>query len=99
MIFSYVAFFSVGMGPGVWVIISELFPTRVRGRAMAIATVFLWAACLLVTLSFLSLMNALTASGTFWLYALLCTFTFLFIWRSLPETKGKTLEEIEKWWK
>ena len=99
MIFSYVAFFSVGMGPGVWVIISELFPTSVRGRAMAIATVFLWAACLLVTLSFLSLMNALTPSGTFWLYALLCAFTFLFIWRSLPETKGKTLEEIEKWWR
>ena len=99
MIFSYVAFFSVGMGPGVWVIISELFPTSVRGRAMAIATVFLWAACLLVTLSFLSLMNALTPSGTFWLYAFLCVFTLVFIWRFLPETKGKTLEEIEKWWR
>jgi predicted MFS family arabinose efflux permease len=47
----------------------------------------------------LSLMNALTPSGTFWLYAFLCVFTFLFIWRALPETKGKTLEEIEKWWR
>jgi len=99
MIFSYVSFFSVGMGPAVWVVISELFPTRLRGRAMAIATIFLWTACLVVTLTFLSLMNALTPSGTFWLYAFICLLTFLFIWRTLPETKGKTLEEIERWWR
>jgi sugar porter (SP) family MFS transporter len=99
MIFSYVAFFSMGMGPGVWVIISELFPTRVRGRAMAIATVSLWIACLAVTLTFLSLMNVLTPGGAFWFYGLMCVLTFIFVWRVLPETKGKTLEEIEKWWR
>lgn len=98
-IFAYVAFFSVGMGPGVWVLMSELFPTRVRGRAMAIATVCLWIACLAVTLTFLSLMNALTPGGAFWFYGVMCVFTFAFIWRALPETKGKTLEEIEKWWR
>jgi MFS family permease len=99
MIFSYVGFFSMGMGPTVWVIISELFPTRVRGRAMAIATVSLWIACLAVTLTFLSLMNALTPGGAFWFYGFMCVLTFIVVWRVLPETKGKTLEEIEKWWR
>jgi MFS family permease len=98
-IFSYVAFFSVGMGPGVWVLMSELFPTRVRGRAMAIATVSLWIACLAVTLTFLSLMNVFTPGGAFWFYGVMCLLTFVFIWKALPETKGKTLEEIEKWWR
>jgi sugar porter (SP) family MFS transporter len=98
-IFSNVAFFSVGMGPGVWVIMSELFPTRVRGRAMAIATVSLWIACLAVTLTFLSLMNGLTPGGAFWFYGVMCVLTVVFVWKALPETKGKTLEEIEKWWR
>jgi len=89
----------VGMGPGVWVVMSELFPTRVRGRAMAIATVCLWGACLTATLTFLSLMNTLTPGGAFWLYGVMCVLTFVFIWRALPETKEKTLEEIEKWWR
>ena len=98
-IFSYVAFFSVGMGPGVWVLMSELFPTRVRGRAMAIATVSLWIACLAVTLTFLSLMIVFTPGGAFWFYGVMCVLTFLFVWKALPETKGKTLEEIERWWR
>lgn len=91
--------FAVGLGPGVWVVISELFPTRIRGRAMSIATVSLWVACVALTLTFLSLVNAITASGAFWLYALMCVTTVVFVWRVTPETKGKTLEEIEKFWK
>ena len=59
----------IGMGPGVWVLMSELFPTRIRGRAMAIATVALWLASLLLTVTFLSLVSAIGPSGTFWLYA------------------------------
>jgi len=99
VILTYVAFFAVGMGPGVWVVLSELFPTRIRGRAMAIATVSLWSACLVLTLTFLSLVNAVTAAGAFWLYATMCIVTFVFVWRVVPETKGKTLEEIERTWK
>ena len=99
LILCYVGFFSFGMGPGVWVVISELFPTRIRGRAMSVATVALWLACLLITLTFLSLVKAFTAAGAFWIYAALCGFTVWFVWRFTPETKGKNLEEIEQQWK
>ncbi len=98
VILVFVAFFAVGMGPGVWVVMSELFPTRIRGRAMAIATVTLWLACTALTLTFLSLVNAVGPSGAFWLYASICVFTYVFVWRVLPETKGRTLEEIERSW-
>jgi MFS transporter, SP family, arabinose:H+ symporter len=98
-IFCYVFSFAIGMGPGVWVLMSELFPTRVRGRAMAIATVSLWLGCLLLTSTFLTLVSAIGASGTFLLYAAISVFSFLFIWRVAPETKGRTLEEIDEFWK
>ncbi|MGD0775588.1 MAG: sugar porter family MFS transporter [Candidatus Solibacter sp.] len=99
LILCYVACFSFGMGPGVWVVISELFPTRIRGRAMSLATVALWLACLLITLTFLSLVKAFTAGGAFWIYALMCACTVWFVWKFTPETKGKNLEEIEQQWK
>jgi sugar porter (SP) family MFS transporter len=98
LILCYVGFFSVGMGPTVWVVIAELFPTRIRGRAMSIATISLWVACMFITLTFLSLVKAISVSGAFWCYALMCVFTFVFVWRYTPETKGKTLEEIERNW-
>ncbi len=99
LILCYVASFSIGMGPGVWVVLSELFPTKIRGRAMSLATIALWSACLLITLTFLSLVKAITAAGAFWVYALMCGFTFMFVWRFIVETKGKTLEEIERSWR
>ena len=99
LILCYVACFSFGMGPGVWVVISELFPTRIRGRAMSLATVALWLACLLITLTFLSLVKAFTAAGAFWIYAFMCACTVWFVWKFTPETKGKNLEEIEQQWK
>ncbi len=94
----YVASFGVGLGPGVWVVISELFPTRIRGRAMSIATLCLWLACILVTATFLSLVEAFGSTGAFWLYAAMSVLNFLFIWRVMPETKGRSLEEIERSW-
>ena len=97
-ILCYVFSFGAGMRPGVWVLMAELFPTRVRGRAMAVATVSLWLACLLLTSTFLSLVGAIGAAGAFWLYAGICVFSFFFIWRVPPETKGRTLEEIEHFW-
>jgi len=66
---------------------------------MSIATIFLWCGTLLVTLTFLSLVNALTAPGTFLLYAAVSFAAFLFVWRLVPETKGRTLEEIDRWWR
>ncbi|HEX4168091.1 MAG TPA: sugar porter family MFS transporter [Bryobacteraceae bacterium] len=98
LLLCYVAFFAVGLGPGVWVVISELFPTKVRGRAMSLATISLWVACLAVTSSFLSLVRAITIRGAFGLYALLCVCTCLFVLRAVPETKGRTLESIEQEW-
>jgi len=94
----YVACFAVGLGPGVWVVIAEIFPNAVRGRAASLATVALWAACTLISYTFLSLVKAAGLGGAFGLYAVLSAFTFLFVWRGVPETKGRTLEEIERGW-
>lgn len=95
----YVACFAVGVGTGTWVMMAEICPTRIRGRAMSVATIFLWCGTLLVTLTFLSLVKVLTAPGTFLLYATVSIAAFLFVWRLVPETKGRTLEEIDRWWR
>jgi sugar porter (SP) family MFS transporter len=97
-VLTYVACFAVGVGTGTWVLMSEICPTRVRGRAMSLATVCLWCGTLLVTLTFLSLVTLFTAAGVFLLYAVVCIAAFLFVWRGVPETKGRTLEQIEKFW-
>ena len=97
-VLTYVACFAVGVGTGTWVVMAEICPTRVRGKAMAVATVCLWCGTLLVTLTFLSLVNLFTAAGVFLLYAVISMGAFFFVWRGLPETKGKTLEEIERYW-
>ncbi len=94
-----VAAFAVGMGPCVWVVLSEIFPNRVRGRAMSIATVSLWAACFALTMTFLSLSAAITPTGAFWLYAAMCLVTYWLVWKKTPETKGRSLEQIEHLWK
>jgi MFS transporter, SP family, arabinose:H+ symporter len=93
------ASFAIGLGPGVWVLIAEFFPTRIRGRAMSLATISLWAACTLLTMTFLSLTKALSATGAFSIYSGMCVVTFLIVWRAVPETKGRSLEEIERSWK
>ena len=98
LVLTYVACFAVGVGTGTWVLMAEICPTRVRGRAMAVATVCLWCGTLLVTLTFLSLVNLFTAAGVFLFYAVISIGAFFFVWRGVPETKGKTLEEIERYW-
>lgn len=97
-ILSYVAFFAFAMGPIPWVVISEIFPNKIRGRAASIATSTLWTGTLVVTFTFLSLINALGVSGTFSVYAFLCVLSFVFIWKLVPETRGKTLEQIQQEW-
>lgn len=94
-----VASFAVGLGPGVWVVLSEIFPNRIRGRAMAIATVSLWIACVVLTMTFLTISRLTGPSGAFLLYSSMCAFTAFFVWRMTPETRGRTLEEIESLWK
>ncbi len=93
-----VAAFAVGLGPATWVLMAELFPTRVRGRAMSVANMALWIACFALTATFLSLAQAITITGAFCVYSAMCVLTFLLVWRMAPETKGRTLEEIETSW-
>jgi MFS family permease len=94
-----VAAFAVGLGPGTWVMMAELFPTRVRGRAMSIANMALWIASFILTATFLSLARSITITGAFCVYSGMCVLAFLLVWRVAPETKGKTLEEIEQAWR
>ena len=92
----YVAFFALGMGPGPWLIISEIFPTKMRGRAASIATSTLWSGTLLVTFTFLSLVKILNLWGTFAIYAALSCLCCIFVWKMVPETKSRTLEQIQE---
>ncbi len=91
-----IAIYAMSLAPIVWVILSEIFPNRIRGAAMALATFALWVACFILTFTFPLLNEALGASGTFWVYAAICLLGFVFVLLKLPETKGKSLEEIEK---
>jgi len=92
---AYVAFFAIGLGPIFWLLIAEIFPLAVRARAMSVATIANWGFNLLVTISFLGIVEALGPSGAFLIYLILTVAAFLFTLRLVPETKGRTLEEIE----
>ncbi|XP_068171542.1 solute carrier family 2, facilitated glucose transporter member 10 isoform X2 [Antennarius striatus] len=91
-----VSAYSFGFGPMTWLLLSEIFPTAIRGRAFAFTNCFNWAAHLLVTFTFLNLINSIGVSGTFLLYGLASLAAVGFFYFLLPETKGKTLEEIDK---
>jgi sugar porter (SP) family MFS transporter len=90
-----IATYALTLAPVTWVVLSEIFPNRIRGAAMALATTSLWIASFALTYSFPILNKTLNAFGTFWLYALISISGFIFILKKLPETKGKSLEEIE----
>jgi len=92
----YMASFAVGMGPVVWVVLAEMFPTRTRGLAMGIATVALWLADFLITQTAPMMYAAWGPASAFWTYAVMCAACLLFVLLFVPETKGKTLEEIER---
>ncbi len=95
LVVTAVAIYAMSLAPIVWVILSEIFPNRIRGAAMALATFALWIACFILTYTFPLLNKSLGAAGTFWVYAGVCLVGFIFILKKLPETKGKSLEEIE----
>ena len=90
-----IASYAMSLAPVTWVVISEIFPNRIRGLAMSLAVASLWVACFLLTYTFPILNAHLGAAGTFWLYGGICVLGGVFIAKKLPETKGKTLEEIE----
>ena len=96
---AYVASFAMTLGPVVWVVMAEIFPTKIRGRAMSISTVLLWVSCYGVSQSFPMLVDQKGLPFTYYLYAVICFVMFVFVLAVVPETKGKTLEEIEKRWK
>lgn len=97
-VIAYLASFAVGLGPIFWLLISEIYPTTVRGQAMSLSSVVIWLSDLLVTMTFLSLVEGLGARASFWLYSGACLVALVFSGRMVPETKGRTLEEIETSW-
>ena len=94
-ILTYVSSFSIGMGGIYWVVVSEIFPTRVRGAAMSLSVIFLWGGNYLVS-QFFPAMLATLHSQVFFVFAVICAACFAFIFKFVPETKGKTLERIEE---
>ncbi len=95
----YVASFAFGLGPIFWLLISEIYPLKNRGVAMSAVTVTNWAMNLLVAVTFLTLVSVLGHAGTFWLYGIVAVGAWVFFYRLVPETKGKTLEQIEAHWR
>jgi sugar porter (SP) family MFS transporter len=95
----YVASFAISLGPMFWLLISEIYPLKIRSSAQGVAAAFNWGANLLVSLTFLTLVQAMGASWTFWLYGICAVLAGLFSYWQVPETKGRTLEEIEAFWK
>ena len=94
----FIASFAFSLGPIVWTIINEIFPSHVRGKAVAVATAANWFAAWLVAQFFLTLVSLITTTGVFWLFAAFCAVTFVFVRRYVPETKGKSLEQIQAMW-
>lgn len=91
-----IAVYTLTLAPIVWVLLSEIFPNKIRGHAMSVATLSLWTACLILTITFPHLNKALGTSGTFLVYSAICIAGFIYLFRKLPETKGKSLEQIER---
>ena len=95
-ILGYIAFFAASLGPALWVVAAELFPNRLRSKGMSIAIVSLWIACAIVTIAFPIMLEKLSGGITFLIFALICLANLLYVIKYVPETKGKTLEELEK---
>ena len=96
LVLTAIACYGCSLAPITWVILSEIFPNRIRGAAMSVAVFSLWVGCFILTYTFPFLKNNLGPAFTFWLYSIICICGFVFIAFQLPETKGKTLEEIER---
>jgi sugar porter (SP) family MFS transporter len=98
-VMAYVACFAFSLGPIFWLMIAEIYPLKIRSRAMSLAAAANWGSNFVVALTFLSLLDAIGRPGTFWLYAFVGVVALVFVLRLVPETKGKTLEQIEAGWR
>ena len=96
LVVAAISTYAMTLGPVTWTLLAEIFPHRVRGIAMATCTFALWVGCCTLTFSFPSMNAALGSSGTFWIYSAICVCAFIFLWNRCPETKGKSLEELEQ---
>lgn len=96
LVLAAIGCYAMSLAPVTWVIIAEIFPNRIRGAAMSVAVTALWIACFILTYTFPILNARLGAAGTFWLYAAICVAGFIYIFVKLPETKNKSLEQLEK---
>lgn len=88
--------YGMSLAPVTWVLISEIFPNRIRGAAVSVAVSALWIACFILTFTFPVLKDSIGMANTFWVYAAICLAGFVFVFLKVPETKGKTLEQIEQ---
>jgi SP family galactose:H+ symporter-like MFS transporter len=95
----YVASFAISLGPIFWLLISEIYPLKVRSSTEGLAATFNWGSNLVVTLTFLTLLQLIGAARTFWLYGALAVAAWFFSYFLVPETKGHTLEQIEEFWR
>jgi SP family sugar porter-like MFS transporter len=96
LVVAAISVYAMTLGPVTWTLLAEIFPNRVRGIAMAACTFALWVGCCTLTFSFPSMNAVLGSSGTFWIYSAICICAFVFLFRNCPETKGKSLEQLEK---
>ena len=96
LVVAAISVYAMTLAPVTWTLLAEIFPNRVRGIAMATCTFALWVGCCTLTFSFPSMNAALGSSGTFWIYSVICIAAFTFLWYHCPETKGKSLEELER---
>ncbi len=96
LVVAAISVYAMTLGPVTWTLLAEIFPHRIRGVAMATCTFALWVGCCTLTFSFPSMNAVLGSSGTFWIYSAICACAFLFLLRNCPETKGKSLEQLEK---
>lgn len=96
LVVAAISCYAMTLGPITWVLLSEIFPDRVRGVAMATCTFALWVGCCTLTFTFPSMNAALGSSGTFWIYSGICLCAFVYLLRACPETQGKSLAELER---
>jgi SP family arabinose:H+ symporter-like MFS transporter len=98
-ILAFIACFAFSFGPVCWVVIGEIFPNAIRGKAMALATLSLWIGNFLVGQLTPLMLEGLGSAATFWIFAVCCSPALYITWKLIPETKGKSLESIELYWK
>ncbi len=96
LVLAAIAIYALTLAPVTWVLLSEIFPNRVRGLAMSLGTLALWIACFLLTYTFPLLNAGLGAAGSFLLYGVICAMGYFYVLRNVPETKGVTLEALEE---